>query len=256
MFWNLVMSVCHKADASGEESAPHTVDLQHVLKELKNLQVKFDTQIKQNQTQNKKQNNPKQRLKKAQTLQVQCGKLNVKTGTQGAQASYQGPAGQRSSWKPRTDDQPRVFRGKCYNCKSLGHTMVMCPEPLDMEQVRVNVEEVKTLIARRKTAEDVEPHHELNHDEGNRVAKMERVWDKVERRLVAEPFDPETSEMIFEMTANANENTREVVEGLFSKTLGVQVKVLNAEWTTRRDKPAAIKVELETVWDRVSVLYG
>ncbi len=45
--------------------------------------------------------------------------------------------------------------------------MVMCPETLDMEKVRVNVEEAKALIARRKAAEDAEPHHELNHDEGN-----------------------------------------------------------------------------------------
>ena len=41
-----------KAEASEEESALQTVDLQHVLKELKNLQVKFDNQIKQNQNQN------------------------------------------------------------------------------------------------------------------------------------------------------------------------------------------------------------
>ncbi len=149
-----------RAETSEEESASNTVDLQHVLKELKNLQVKFDTQIKQNQTQNKKQNNPpKPKPKKAQTPQVQCGNQNIQSGTQGAQASPQGPAGQQSSWKPRTDDQPRVFRGKCYNCKSLGHTMVMCPETLDMEQVRINVEEVKALIARRKAAEDAEPHH-------------------------------------------------------------------------------------------------
>ena len=65
------------------------------------------------------------------------------------------------------DDQLRVFRGKCYNCKSTGHTMVMCPEDLDMEMVRTNVEEVKNLIARRKAAKDAEPQHELNHDEGN-----------------------------------------------------------------------------------------
>ena len=45
--------------------------------------------------------------------------------------------------------------------------MVMCPEDLDMEKVRTNVEEVKNLIARKKAAEEVEPQQELNHDEGN-----------------------------------------------------------------------------------------
>ena len=46
--------------------------------------------------------------------------------------------------------------------------MVMCPEDLDMKRVRVNVEEVKSLITRRKAAEEAEPQHELNHDEGNK----------------------------------------------------------------------------------------
>ncbi len=155
-----------KAEASQEEPAAATVDLQHVLKELKNLQVKFDTHLKQqqNQTPKKPNNPPKPKPKKTPNPQVQCGNLNIQTG---AQAPPQGPAGQQSSWKPRTDDQPRVFRGKCYNCKSLGHTMVMCPEALDMEKVRVNVEEVKALMARRKAAEEAEPQHELNHEEGN-----------------------------------------------------------------------------------------
>ena len=46
--------------------------------------------------------------------------------------------------------------------------MVMCPEDLDMEMVRVYVEEVKSLIARRKAADEAEPQHELNPDEGNK----------------------------------------------------------------------------------------
>ena len=61
--------------------------------------------------------------------------------------------------------------------------------------------------------------------------------------------------MIFGMKVKPNKNTRDVVDGLFRNTLGVQVKVVNVECTTPRDnKPAAIKLELESVWDRVSVL--
>ncbi len=44
--------------------------------------------------------------------------------------------------------------------------MVMCPEDLDMDKVRTNVDEVRGLIVRRKAAEEAEPRHELNH-EGN-----------------------------------------------------------------------------------------
>ena len=45
--------------------------------------------------------------------------------------------------------------------------MVMCLEDLDMEKVRANVEEVKGLITRKKAAEEADPQHELNHEEGN-----------------------------------------------------------------------------------------
>ena len=77
----------------------------------------------------------------------------------------------------------------------------------------------------------------------------------MERHLNAEPFDPKTSVMIFGWKAKGDEETRHVIEGVFSNTLGVNINVVNAEQTTPQDnKSAAFKVELETVWDRVSVL--
>ena len=45
--------------------------------------------------------------------------------------------------------------------------MVVCPEDLDMEKVRTNVDEFRGLIASRKAAKEAEPQHELNYDEGN-----------------------------------------------------------------------------------------
>ncbi len=45
--------------------------------------------------------------------------------------------------------------------------MVMCPEDLDMEKDRTNLDKVRNLIAQRKAPEEAEPQHELNHDEGN-----------------------------------------------------------------------------------------
>ncbi len=148
-----------------DTSDPQAVDLKQVLKELKNLQVKVDTHLKNNAA--PKQNNPPPKPKpKKQQPQVQCGNITM-DGAHGVR-KFQAPFTQQTSWKPKADEQPRVFRGKCYNCKDIGHTMVMCPLDLDMDKVKANVDEVKLLIARRKAAEEDQPQQELPQDEGNK----------------------------------------------------------------------------------------
>ncbi len=145
-----------------DTSDPQAVDLKQVLKELKSLQVKVDTHLKSNAT--PKQNpNAKPKPKKPQP-QVQCGNITTE-GAQGVR-NFQAPPKPQTSWQPRADE-PKVFRGKCYNCREVGHTMVMCPMDLDMDKVKANVDEVKLLIARRKASEEAQDQQELPHNEGN-----------------------------------------------------------------------------------------
>ena len=96
-----------KVELSKEESTSGPVDLQQLLKELKNLQVKVGTQIKQVKT---PQNPPQQpKAKKNQNPQVQCENMNVET--QGAMAP---PA--KVSWATglleAQDGRPGVLQGQ------------------------------------------------------------------------------------------------------------------------------------------------
>ena len=79
--------------------------------------------------------------------------------------------------------------------------------------------------------------------------------DTIIRKLGEEPFNPATLIIIFGLPATENEDLRSKVSDLFTDTLQVAVNIVCVERASSRDgKPGAVKVELDSTWEKVCVL--
>ena len=84
---------------------------------------------------------------------------------------------------------------------------------------------------------------------------LEKDMHAIKLKLFNEPFDRNTSVIMFGVTAKKNEDLDLVVEGILVGALKVDVNVVVCEHASPcNNKPGAIKVELASVYEKIAVL--